>query len=217
MDRAAWYRFHATVADRLRRGAAFLAGDAAHQMPPFNGQGMCTGIRDAENLSWKLAAVSAGAAGDELLDTYDIERRPHAAGQVAHSADAGRLIDAIASGDTSNLDAGYGGGRPFPHLVSGALIADHPAVGRPLPDPGSPLPSGWLVVHPPGVAPDLGGLWTTLGATPLGVETTRLPGILDADTYVVVRPDRYVAARSRPVSARSGVTAATYRSGRTTT
>ena len=68
VDRAAVYRFHATVIDHFRHGSVFMAGDAAHQMPPFNGQGMCTGIRDVENLAWKLAAVWAGHAGDRLLD-----------------------------------------------------------------------------------------------------------------------------------------------------
>ena len=77
VDRAAVYRFHATVADRFRDGPVFLAGDAAHQMPPFNGQGMNSGMRDAENLAWKFAMVAEGEAGDELLDSYDIERRPH--------------------------------------------------------------------------------------------------------------------------------------------
>lgn len=190
IDRAAYYRFHATVAETFRCGRVFLAGDAAHQMPPFNGQGMCTGMRDAENLSWKLAAVMDGHGGDPLLDSYDQERRPHAAGQVAHSADAGRLIDAIAAGDADQLDAGYGGGRPFPHLESGLVTGDHPAVGRPLPDPGVPLAQGWLVLHALPVPPDLGGLWSRISATPVAVD----PSVQGAGSFTVVRPDRLVAA-----------------------
>ena len=75
--RRASYRFHALVAREWRRGRVFLAGDAAHQQPPFLGQGMCQGIRDVANLSWKLAAVLRGHAGDQLLNTYGSERAAH--------------------------------------------------------------------------------------------------------------------------------------------
>ena len=80
--RAVVYRFHGTVASAMRSGRVFIAGDAAHQMPPFMGQGLCSGIRDAVNLAWKLDLVSSGRAGERLLDTYEEERRPHAAGVV---------------------------------------------------------------------------------------------------------------------------------------
>jgi len=75
--RRATYRFHAVSAERWRVGPVFLLGDAAHQMPPFLGQGLCAGIRDAANLTWKLALVGRGLAGDGLLDSYERERRPH--------------------------------------------------------------------------------------------------------------------------------------------
>ena len=75
--RRASYRFHALVASRWREARVFLAGDAAHQQPPFLGQGMCQGIRDVANLAWKLAAVLRGRAGDALLDTYGEERGSH--------------------------------------------------------------------------------------------------------------------------------------------
>src|ERR1700712_3475949 len=76
-ERAAIYKFHALVADRWRTGRVFLAGDAAHQTPPFYGQGMCHGIRDVRNVLWKIAAVITHNADDALLDTYQIEREPH--------------------------------------------------------------------------------------------------------------------------------------------
>jgi 3-(3-hydroxy-phenyl)propionate hydroxylase len=76
------YTFHARMADRWRADRVFLAGDAAHLMPPFAGQGMNSGVRDAHNLAWKLAAVVAGELGDRLLDTYEIERRDHAAEMI---------------------------------------------------------------------------------------------------------------------------------------
>ncbi|KOV58232.1 bifunctional 3-(3-hydroxy-phenyl)propionate/3-hydroxycinnamic acid hydroxylase [Streptomyces sp. MMG1121] len=76
--RQAQYTFRARLADRWRRGRVFLLGDAAHLTPPFIGQGLCAGLRDAHNLTWKLARVLQGGADDRLLDTYEHERKPHA-------------------------------------------------------------------------------------------------------------------------------------------
>jgi 3-(3-hydroxy-phenyl)propionate hydroxylase len=75
--RSASYRFHALVAADWRLGRIFLAGDAAHQQPPFLGQGMCQGVRDVTNLAWKLARVVQGNSDGALLDTYGIERGGH--------------------------------------------------------------------------------------------------------------------------------------------
>ncbi|MGW0872908.1 bifunctional 3-(3-hydroxy-phenyl)propionate/3-hydroxycinnamic acid hydroxylase MhpA [Streptomyces sp. NPDC002740] len=72
------YTFRARIADRWRRGRVFLLGDAAHLTPPFIGQGLCAGLRDAHNLSWKLARVLRQGADERLLETYESERRPHA-------------------------------------------------------------------------------------------------------------------------------------------
>jgi 3-(3-hydroxy-phenyl)propionate hydroxylase len=77
LRRVAVYTFHSLVARQFRRGNVFLLGDAAHQTPPFIGQGLGAGVRDAANLAWKLAAVVQGRARPELLDTYQSERRPH--------------------------------------------------------------------------------------------------------------------------------------------
>jgi 3-(3-hydroxy-phenyl)propionate hydroxylase len=76
--RRTWYTFRGALADRWRDRRVFLLGDAAHLTPPFIGQGMCAGIRDAANLTWKLALVLDGRADDRLLDTYQDERRPFA-------------------------------------------------------------------------------------------------------------------------------------------
>lgn len=77
IERPAVYTFHSVVARGWRRDRMLIAGDAAHQTPPFMGQGMCAGIRDAFNLAWKLAAVVQGRSPPSLLDTYESERSPH--------------------------------------------------------------------------------------------------------------------------------------------
>ncbi|MFI6438035.1 bifunctional 3-(3-hydroxy-phenyl)propionate/3-hydroxycinnamic acid hydroxylase [Streptomyces sp. NPDC050759] len=76
--RQAQYTFRALIADRWRRGRVFLLGDAAHLTPPFIGQGLCAGLRDAYNLTWKLTRVLQHGADERLLDTYESERKPHA-------------------------------------------------------------------------------------------------------------------------------------------
>ena len=78
IERAVVYKFHACIADKWREKNIFIAGDAAHQMPPFLGAGMGTGIRDVFNLAWKINLVIKGEAGENLLETYQLEREPHA-------------------------------------------------------------------------------------------------------------------------------------------
>lgn len=90
--RRAFYTFRGRVADRWRNGGVFLLGDAAHQTPPFIGQGLCAGIRDAHNLAWKLALTLAGQADDTILDTYEAERRPYARRVVQMAIAVGWLM-----------------------------------------------------------------------------------------------------------------------------
>ncbi|MFO0588448.1 MAG: bifunctional 3-(3-hydroxy-phenyl)propionate/3-hydroxycinnamic acid hydroxylase [Polyangiaceae bacterium] len=92
LRRRAVYTFHSLVARRFRRGNVFLLGDAAHQTPPFIGQGMGAGVRDAANLAWKLAAVLDGRAHPELLDTYESERRPHVRSVIAQAVLLGKTM-----------------------------------------------------------------------------------------------------------------------------
>jgi len=90
--RAVIYSHHVRVADRWRVGRIFLAGDAAHAMPPWIGQGMSAGVRDAANLCWKLAAVLHGQAQESLLDSYQAERKPHVTELTRRACRTGRII-----------------------------------------------------------------------------------------------------------------------------
>jgi 3-(3-hydroxy-phenyl)propionate hydroxylase len=86
------YTHHSRIAGAFRRGRLLVAGDAAHLMPVWQGQGYNSGIRDAANLGWKLSAVVTGRAGDALLDSYDVERRKHARAMIDLSTLVGRVI-----------------------------------------------------------------------------------------------------------------------------
>lgn len=90
--RSAVYHFDARVADTWRRGRAFLAGDAAHTMPPFLGQGLNSGLRDAANLSWRLTYVLRGMADETLLESYQTERRPHILAVTEITKDLGKIV-----------------------------------------------------------------------------------------------------------------------------
>ncbi|MDP9971874.1 3-(3-hydroxy-phenyl)propionate hydroxylase [Variovorax paradoxus] len=90
--RAATYRFHAVVLERWRKGRVLLAGDSAHQMPPFLAQGMCQGLRDAVNLAWKLQWVLEERAPENLLDSYGEERGPQVEDVTATVKRLGQII-----------------------------------------------------------------------------------------------------------------------------
>lgn len=207
VERSAVYRFHATVATEMRVGNVFLAGDSAHQMPPFLGQGLCSGLRDGVNLAWKLALVKEGRANDSLLDSYHAERLPHATGVVHHAVDTGRLIDHLArTGGDGNTAAGYGGGRPFPTLTGGVLLSGHPSVGRQIANPmhenrqrlDAALGDGFSFVTSPEqrdhVVTLAGRRFAGCRATVVAAEPKQLPFVLGRNNAVFVRPDRTVAA-----------------------
>jgi 3-(3-hydroxy-phenyl)propionate hydroxylase len=133
--RAAIYTFHAATADCWRQGRIFIAGDAAHQTPPFLGQGMNAGIRDVLNLSWKLPMVLNGQADDALLDTYQTERNAHAHDLVDWAVSIGKLMEFLAATELSkrqgtpppqpmDTSSAYGQGRTIPPLRDGVIKAD---------------------------------------------------------------------------------------------
>jgi flavoprotein hydroxylase len=105
LERHAVYTFRARWADRWRNGRALIAGDAAHQMPPFAGQGMCAGMRDAANLAWKLDLVLRGQASEALLDSYPTERTPHVSAMIQLSIALGRIICVADPAEAAARDA----------------------------------------------------------------------------------------------------------------
>ena len=145
--RQASYRFHALVANTWCAGRVFVAGDAAHQQPPFLGQGMCQGIRDAANLSWKLAAVVQGTAHHTLLATYGAERKSHVTELTRRIKDIGQLIgqrDPVKARERDRQLLAECGGvvksvprqNVQPALSHGLLSPQaHPAVGSIFPQP----------------------------------------------------------------------------------
>jgi len=145
--RAGSYRFHALVAEKWRDGRVFLAGDAAHQQPPFIGQGMCQGIRDVTNLCWKMVSVLGEEADDKLLDTYERERSQHVRTLTQRIKEIGAAIcerDAGAARlrDEALLIKGAGTApvvtrqEIVPHLESGLIAPRHgPGAGTIFPQP----------------------------------------------------------------------------------
>ncbi len=139
------YTFRSLIADNWRAGRVLLAGDAAHTMPPFMGQGMCAGIRDAWNLSWRLDAVLRGWSGDALLDSYTAERKPHVAAVTDAAIYLGRIICIADPAEAAERDRAFKDGTaeqppPFPHLTAGLLAKG--ADGEPAPMAGLLSPHG---------------------------------------------------------------------------
>ncbi len=113
--RAASYRFHALVADDWRRGRIMIAGDAAHQQPPFIGQGMCQGLRDVSNLVWKLDRVIKGLSTENLLDSYTVERKRHVRSLTGKIKAIGQMIcerDPALAAERDQRIIAEGGGKP---------------------------------------------------------------------------------------------------------
>lgn len=142
LERSANYTFRARWAERWRDGRVLLAGDAAHQMPPFAGQGMCSGIRDAANLAWKLDLVLEGFAKDALLDAYDAERMTNVKAAINFSIALGKVICIPDEAEAAARD----------ELMAAALDSGQPGTTPPIPRmeagivDGSPL-SGTVFIQ----------------------------------------------------------------------
>jgi 2-polyprenyl-6-methoxyphenol hydroxylase-like FAD-dependent oxidoreductase len=123
------YRFEGKIAKSWRRGRTFLAGDAAHTMPPHMGQGLCSGLGDIANLAWKLDLVLSGSAGEELLESYEVERAPHARSWIEISMAVGAIACTLDPEAAAVRDAALLRGEPpqiplMPHIVGGVLDVD---------------------------------------------------------------------------------------------
>ena len=141
LERAAVYTFHSVVARGWRRGRLMLAGDSCHQTPPFLGQGMCAGIRDALNLAWKLVAVVRGRAVDRILETYEIERRPHVRAFIKLAVELGNIIQTTDPAVARERNASLASDQPKmfdfpqPQLGPGVRVDAGPPVGQIFPQP----------------------------------------------------------------------------------
>jgi 3-(3-hydroxy-phenyl)propionate hydroxylase len=201
IERKAVYTFRARVARQWRQGRVLLAGDAAHQTPPFAGQGMCSGLRDASNLAWKMAAVVADGAPDALLDSYQIEREPHVRATIRMAIMMGRTVC------ISNRRAAFmrdlkfriartlrltpDGPPAYPPIARGAILAGSAAAGSAFPQ--------FIATDGARIDDLLGaGPWlierATLGNGPLAPLAGQITQWLNSNRAdaVLVRPDRFV-------------------------
>jgi 3-(3-hydroxy-phenyl)propionate hydroxylase len=179
IERKAVYRFHGLLAHHWRQARVLLAGDAAHQMPPFAGQGLCSGVRDALNLSWKLSEVLSARADAMLLDSYELERLPHVQAIIEEAIRMGRIVCTLDPAQAQQRDLTIRGevaaGRPgismkFPTMKQGYLLASTPGAGQLFPQPwvrhtadnaveqlwklDDFLGSGAVMIHRPGALKD---------------------------------------------------------------
>ncbi|MEW9553325.1 bifunctional 3-(3-hydroxy-phenyl)propionate/3-hydroxycinnamic acid hydroxylase [Nonomuraea sp. NPDC050783] len=120
------YHFYTRVAERWRTGRVFIAGDAAHTMTPYMGQGGCSAIRDGRNIGWKLSLVLSGAAGEDLLDAYQAEREPHVSAIVFASDGLSRLVNIVDEDEAAQRNHAMRNNLsppppPFPKLEHGVL------------------------------------------------------------------------------------------------
>jgi FAD binding domain len=225
IERAVVYTFHTRMAVRWRRGRALLAGDAAHLMPPFAGQGFSSGARDAGNLAWKLADILDGAPMS-LIDPYERERRPHVAAMQRTARLIGGLVQSTSPRRVRGRDA-------WLHAIDGTplqrLLAENI---KPLPTYGegafAARPArmamrrsvGTLFPQTDRLDDRLGSAWSAVAIDETARVLLQAAGLPVFDpgaagewlqarglTWAILRPDRYVFACGRPEDVGAGLQA----------
>jgi 2-polyprenyl-6-methoxyphenol hydroxylase-like FAD-dependent oxidoreductase len=215
LERHAVYTFNARYADTWRDRRVFVAGDAAHLTPPFAGQGLCAGLRDATNLAWKLRLVLEGSASDGLLDSYDAERIPSARAAIEFAIELGKVIcvpdpaEAAARDEAMALAVGAEPGPvpALPDIDAGFIHSRSPHAGTQFiqgSDDGRPLDdlhgNGWRLAtvtgDPDGLSPAVLQWFGSIGGCV--VRPSEPDGVLTrwfADhgtTWALQRPDFYL-------------------------
>jgi 3-(3-hydroxy-phenyl)propionate hydroxylase len=226
LERATVYTFHSTISKQWRDGRLLIAGDAAHQTPPFMGQGMCAGIRDAVNLGWKLLAVLKQGKPETLLDTYQVERKPHVKEYIDLTIKMGQMINrtasAIVAGNATNPEDGPQTlGQLKPTLGPGLAAGSSPLIGSLFPQPklqsGSLLDdeigSGFALITSISFQTKMTEteeeMFINLGVTILSDATDELVSWFknhDVDA-VLLRPDRYILGVAKTTSDIKGLLA----------
>lgn len=222
VERAVVYTFHGILARGWRAGRVLLAGDAAHQTPPFMGQGLCAGIRDASNLAWKLVDVVRGRADPSLLDSYEAERGPHVRAFVQEAIRLGDIVQVTDPEEVAARDRQMAENPEFlrtitPRLGSGLAGNAPEPVGTLAPQPR--LASGERMDDVVGlrfallVAPDLfAEVPASLRARLASLDVVVLPGEGAAwlaelgVRAAMIRPDRYVLAVAQDVKGIAAMT-----------
>jgi 3-(3-hydroxy-phenyl)propionate hydroxylase len=212
IERAVIYTFHSVIAEGWRQGRLMLAGDAAHQTPPFLGQGMCAAIRDVSNLAWKLDAVLRGCADDALLDTYESERSPHVQAFIDLAVKLGDIIQTTDPQAARERDAKFKAGQPeifqfpTPRLGPGIWLGEQAPVAQVFPQPT--LANGHLLDTLLGlnfavlgedsvlaqVSEDTRERWLAQGVVTVAARDPEVKAWLDQQGVraVLLRPDRYI-------------------------
>ena len=227
IERAVIYTFHSVIAEGWRKGRLMLAGDAAHQTPPFLGQGMCAAIRDVSNLAWKIEAVLRGHADPDLLDTYESERSPHVHAFIQLAVQLGDIIQTTDAQAARERDARFRAGSPeifqfpAPRLGPGVWRGDAVPVGQVFPQPvladGRALDSvvglNFALVASDaliqGVSAATRARWDAQGVVLLSASDPALGDWLHEHgaQAVLLRPDRYILGLARDAAELDAISA----------